>query len=109
MKTKKIILYVRRSRRQIAKAKSGKCKDIKKKGKADEVRLARTFFFVFISFLVKKAMTHNDKQMQMVFLFVKIRLYNWNLLIIMYLKLYKKYIILKLLDKFLRYNFFFEK
>jgi hypothetical protein len=26
--------------------------DKKKKGKADEVRLARTFFFVFISFLV---------------------------------------------------------
>lgn len=48
----KIFLYVRRSRRQIAKAKSGNCKVKKKKGKADEVRLARTFFIVFISFLV---------------------------------------------------------
>ncbi|XP_071157126.1 melatonin receptor type 1B-A-like [Mytilus edulis] len=46
----KIYLYVRQSRRHIAM--SVKCKTRNKKGRKDEVRLARTFFIVFISFLI---------------------------------------------------------
>lgn len=47
----KIYLYVRRSRRQINKSMAGK-KDKSKRGRNDEIRLARTFFIVFMSFLI---------------------------------------------------------
>lgn len=48
----KIFLFVRRSRRQIVKKAISNSKDKSKKAKTDEVRLARTFFIVFVSFLV---------------------------------------------------------